>query len=63
MEQYITLLLGEIPRLRDDENGYGPKGQDYLIHMDITTDIVNAFEVLRDAYSDSVRVANPKFKS
>lgn len=63
MEQYITLLLGEIPRLRDDENGYGPKGQNYLIHMDVPTEVVNAFEILRGKYADSVRVANPKFKS
>lgn len=25
MERYINLLMGEIPRLTDDENGYGPK--------------------------------------
>ena len=24
MERYLSLLLGEIPRLRDDEQGYGP---------------------------------------
>ena len=24
MERYVTLLMGEIPRLTDDKNGYGP---------------------------------------
>ncbi|MBL6538017.1 hypothetical protein JNG37_04595 [Streptococcus suis] len=25
MDRYLSLLLGEIPRLRDDEEGYGPR--------------------------------------
>lgn len=28
INRYISLLLGEIPRLSDDENGYGSKGKD-----------------------------------
>ena len=63
MEQYRTLLLGEIPRLTDDENGYGPKGKDYLIHMDIPDEVATAFQELKIQYADAVRVANPKFKS
>lgn len=27
VERYISLLLGEVPRLRDDANGYGPQGK------------------------------------
>lgn len=27
INHFITLLMGEIPRLTDDKNGYGPKGK------------------------------------
>lgn len=35
MDRYITLLMGEIPRLRDDENGYGPNGKNFISHVEI----------------------------
>lgn len=61
MERYISLLLGEIPRLRDDENGYGPKGKDFIAHVDIPQSVSNAFEELKLKYADLIRVANPEF--
>lgn len=63
MERYISLLLGEIPRLRDDENGYGPRGKDFIAHVDIPQSVANAFDELRQNYSDLIRVANPEFAS
>ena len=30
MERYISLLMGEIPRLSDNEKGYGPEGKRFL---------------------------------
>lgn len=33
--RFIDLILGEIPRLRDDARGYGPRGRDYIVHVDI----------------------------
>lgn len=38
-ERFLSLLSGEIPRLRDDENGYGPRGKGFLPHVDIPDDI------------------------
>ena len=35
MERYVSLLLGEIPRLTDDENGYGCVRERILLHMSI----------------------------
>lgn len=61
MERYISLLLGEIPRLRDDENGYGPRGKDFIAHVEIPQGITNAFNELKQNYSDFIRVANPEF--
>lgn len=63
MERYISLLLGEIPRLTDDQNGYGPKGKNYIAHVDIPESIVNAFTELSAVYSRLVREANPAYAS
>lgn len=63
MKHYISLLLGEIPRLRDDENGYGPLGKDFIAHVDIRLEVVSAFDYLQDKYPELVRSANPKFAS
>ena len=39
LDRYAELILGEIPRLRDDKNGYGPKGANYIEHIDIPKQI------------------------
>lgn len=54
---YLSLLMGEIPRLRDDAAGYGPNGRDYLVHVDIPDDVLAAFARLSEAFPESVRVA------
>ncbi len=63
VDRYINLLMGEIPRLRDDENGYGPRGSDYLVHVDIPEEVKISFDILQNKYNISTRIANPKFKS
>jgi uncharacterized SAM-binding protein YcdF (DUF218 family) len=63
IEAYITLLMGEIPRLFDDANGYGPNGKQYIAHVDIPTKVMSAFEQLQHIYGDLVRAANPLFAS
>lgn len=63
MERYISLLLGEIPRLTDDENGYGPKGKDFIAHVEIPPEVKEAFESLCENYSNLVRKANPLYAS
>lgn len=55
--------MGEIPRLSDDENGYGPKGKDFIAHVDIPTEVKNAFEELCEEYPGAVRTANPLYAS
>ena len=59
----MTLLMGEIPRLSDDENGYGPKGKDYIAHVDIPEKVEQAFLELKQVYGSMVREANPRFAS
>ena len=61
MNRYISLPLGEIPRLSDDENGYGPRGKGFIAHVDIPTEVRNAFHELCDEYSELIRIANPLY--
>ncbi len=61
MGRYITLLMGEIPRLTDNAEGYGPLGKDYLVHVEMPTKVLEAFEELKKVYKDSVRQANPLY--
>lgn len=63
MDRYISLLLGEIPRLTDDENGYGPRGKDFIAHVDVPEDVKNAFTELCSAYPGLIREANPLYAS
>lgn len=63
INRYISLLMGEIPRLSDDENGYGPKGKDFIAHVDIPSEVRCAFNELCDKYSGLVREANPLYAS
>lgn len=47
MERFLDLLLGEIPRLRDDENGYGPKGKGFIPHVEIPDEVEKAWARLK----------------
>jgi len=63
MDRYITLLMGEIPRLSDDGNGYGPKGKGYIAHVDMPKEVKDAFKELKKEFADKIRTANPLYAS
>lgn len=63
MDRYITLLMGEIPRLSDNIEGYGPNGKDYISHTDIPIEVEKAFAELKNEYAGMVREANPLYAS
>lgn len=46
MDRYLELVMGEIPRMRDDENGYGPNGKGYIPHVDIPAEVEQAYKRL-----------------
>ncbi|KAF4431424.1 hypothetical protein F53441_13900 [Fusarium austroafricanum] len=48
MDRLMSLLMGEIPRMRDDENGYGPRGKGFIAHVDIPKSVLDAWEILCD---------------
>ena len=56
MERYISLLMSEIPRLTDDENGYGPHGKGFIAHVDIPADVLTAFQTLCHDYQSLIRI-------
>ena len=55
MKRYVSLLLGEIQRLTDDENGYGPKGADFIAHVDIPEGVQAAYRQLSGVYENLIR--------
>lgn len=63
MDRYITLLMGEIPRLSDNEYGYGPRGKDFIAHVNIPDEVEKAFLELQEIYPNMVREANPLYSS
>ena len=46
--RYLALILGELPRLADNPQGYGPLGKGFIAHVDIPPDIAQAWQTLRD---------------
>ena len=61
VERYVTLLMGEIPRL--SPAGYGPKGKGYIAHVEIPDAVRSAFAFLQARCPGLVREANPLYAS
>ena len=62
MDHFINLQMGEIPRLADTKDGYGPNGKNYIAHVDIPSEVQEAFNFLKDNHTNSIREANDKYK-
>ena len=55
LDRFTSLALGEVRRLRDDEDGYGPRGAGFIEHVDIPDDVLAGYERLRAEHPDAVR--------
>jgi len=51
VERFLSLISGEIPRLRDDAGGYGPCGKGFISHVTIPADIEQAWQTLKEDVS------------
>ncbi|MGX7148604.1 ElyC/SanA/YdcF family protein [Enterococcus ureasiticus] len=49
-DYFLSLVLGEIPRLRNDVNGYGPKGKNYIGALEIPEQVSQSYEKLCQVY-------------
>ena len=58
IDKYIELLMGEIPRLTDNINGYGPQGKDFIAHVDIPQEVHSAYQYLYQHLNIKTRQAN-----
>ena len=63
MDRYVNLLMGEIPRLTDNDAGCAPNGKNYIAHDDIPPEVRAAFERLQAVYGTQTRAANPLYAS
>jgi uncharacterized SAM-binding protein YcdF (DUF218 family) len=57
MRRFTALLLGEMRRLHDDEQGYGPRGAGFIDHVDVPYDVMDAYQRLAGAHPHPVREA------
>jgi uncharacterized SAM-binding protein YcdF (DUF218 family) len=46
--RFFDLIMGEIPRLRDNDAGYGPMGKGFITHVDIPEEVEDAWQRLED---------------
>ena len=59
-DRFIDLIMGEIPRLNDVENGYGPKGKGFISHVDIPEEIFCCYKRLLCYYDEYNEIKNRK---
>lgn len=43
MERFLSIILGEVDRLHDTEDGYGPRGRNFLPHVDIPEAVLESY--------------------
>jgi uncharacterized SAM-binding protein YcdF (DUF218 family) len=53
LERFLGLIMGEIERLHDDENGYGPKGRNFLPHVDIPEQVYASYLRVAEHFKQS----------
>ena len=61
VDRYLTLLMGEVPRLTDDASGYGPAGRGYIAHVDVPPQVRRAYTHLRQTTDFATRPADPQW--
>lgn len=50
--RWVALVMGEVPRLRDDEAGYGPRGRGFIAHVDVPAEVQAAYDALVAAHPE-----------
>jgi uncharacterized SAM-binding protein YcdF (DUF218 family) len=55
IDRFISLVMGEIPRLRNDSNGYGPNGKGFIVPVDIPKKVEEAYSRLETIFTTNNR--------
>ncbi|GGQ48397.1 ElyC/SanA/YdcF family protein [Couchioplanes azureus] len=63
VDRYVSLLMGEIPRLTDDREGYGPAGRGFIAHVGVPAEVTRAYSALRAHGVGTPRAADPRWAS
>ena len=50
MQRFCELLVGEVARLNDDGNGYGPRGKGFIGHVDVPDEVMQAAQRVKEAF-------------
>ena len=56
-ERWVRLVMGEVPRLRDDAHGYGPRGAGFQASVDVPPEVEAAYAALVAEHPDWGRPA------
>ena len=51
-QRYLELIMGEIPRLKDNVNGYGPCGKNFIAHVHVPMEIEEHYNMLKTLVND-----------
>lgn len=61
LDHYLGLLVAEVQRLTDDEHGYGPRGRDFLVHVDVPSEVASAAADLRRLWGGAVVFGDERY--
>ncbi len=61
IDRYVSMLMGEVPRLTDNAGGYGPAGRGYIAHVDVPPEVRRAFRYLCETTDFATRVADSQW--
>lgn len=54
-EYFLSLVIGEIRRLQDNPNGYGPKGAGFIPHVDVPSEVIDSYQRCQQLLQNDVR--------
>jgi hypothetical protein len=57
--RWAELVVGEVPRLRDDAAGYGPRGRGFIAHVDVPAEVEAAHAAVLAVHPEWHRAALP----
>ena len=53
--------MGEVARLTDDAQGYGPNGRDFVVHVDVPAEVARACERLKALLGEEGRPPDERY--